>query len=272
MGRTIAEQLEFKGTGLHSGAECRVILSPSSEKGIRFKTENGIYGISEAVVEEDQRLTGFVFPDGTKIRTAEHLLAAVSGMGIDDLLIESFGGEIPILDGSASVFAEAISETGCTGEKDRRVSAVSVPFCVDEGKRCVFAMPSDVLRITYIIDYSGTPIGVQKISYEINEKTFEETISRARTFCLTAELDYLKANGLAQGGSLDCAMVFAQDRMLNESGLRFPNECATHKVLDLMGDLTLLGVIPTAHYVAVCAGHAVHDKLVAKLKRALIFD
>ncbi len=272
MSRTVAKELTFEGVGLHSGAECRVVFYPSEGNGICFKTKNGIYKISEAVVEEDQRLTGFVFPDGTKIRTAEHMLAAISGMGVDNLLIESFGGEIPIFDGSAVMFAQAIRDTGFIGEKDTKFPAVSVPVCVDEGNRCVFAMPSDKLRITYVIDYSETPIAVQKVSYEINEQTFFDIISKARTFCLTAELDYLKANGLARGGSLDCAMVFAQDRLLNEEGLRMPLECATHKVLDLMGDLTLLGRIPVAHYVAVCAGHAVHDRLVEKLKRLIIAD
>lgn len=272
MGRTIAKELTFEGVGLHSGVECRVVFHPSEENGICFKTANGIYKISEAVVEEDQRLTGFVLPDGTKIRTAEHMLAAVSGMCVDNLIIESFGGEIPIFDGSAVKFAQAIKNAGFIGEKDMYSPSVSVPVCIDEGNRCVFAMPSDKCRITYVIDYSGTPIAVQKVSYEINEQIFFDIISKARTFCLTTELEYLKANGLAGGGSLGCAMVFANDKLLNEEGLRMPLECATHKVLDLMGDLTLLGRIPVAHYVAVCAGHAVHDRLVEKLKRLFKAD
>lgn len=267
MGATLTKQLSFEGVGLHSGAACKVTLLPSDKDGICFKTANGIYNITEAVVEEDQRLTGFVFPDGTKIRTAEHLLASISGMGIDSLLIESDGGEIPILDGSAKIFAEAINEVGLVGEKDINSTFLSVPIFVDEGNRSVFAMPSEVLRISYIVDYSGTPIATQKVTYEINKENFLNIIAQARTFCLTTELDYLKANGLAQGGSLDCAMVFAEDKMLNPEGLRMPLECVTHKVLDLLGDLTLLGKIPVAHYTAVCAGHAVHDKLVAKIKR-----
>lgn len=271
MPRTITSEIEFSGVGLHSGADCRVIMKPADDGGIRFKTAGSVYSITEAVVEEDQRLTGFVFPDGTKIRTAEHILAAISGMGIDNILIESTGGEIPILDGSASVFANTFAKTGLVGEKDNRAPALSVPMFVDDGQRTVFAMPSKTLKITYIIDYSGTPIGIQKASYDITEETFLNVISNARTFCLTAELDFLKKNGLARGGSLENAMVFAQDKMLNAGGLRFPLECVTHKILDLLGDLTLLGRIPTAHYVGICAGHAMHDKLVEKLRRSVCF-
>lgn len=271
MARTIADNIEFNGVGLHSGADCRVIMFPAEDGGIRFKTAAGIYSITEAVVEEDQRLTGFVLPDGTKIRTAEHMLAAISGMGIDNVLIESNGGEIPILDGSASVYVQAFAQTGFIGEKENQNPALSTAVFVDDGKRTVFAMPSKTLKITYIIDYSGTPIGVQKACYEITEDVFMNVISKARTFCLTSELDFLKSNGLARGGSLDNAMVFAEDKMLNESGLRFPLECVTHKIIDLLGDLTLLGRIPTAHYVAICAGHAMHDKLVDKLKRSVVF-
>jgi len=271
MPRTIAGNIEFNGVGLHSGADCKVVMSPADDGGIRFKTANGIYSITEAVVEEDQRLTGFVFPDGTKIRTAEHMLAAISGSGIDNVLIESTGGEIPILDGSASVYVQAFKKTGFTGQRETKLPALSTPVFVDDGKRTIFAIPSKTLKVTYIIDYAGTPIAVQKASYEITEETFTNVISNARTFCLTAELDFLKSNGLACGGSLDNAMVFAQDKMLNEGGLRFPLECVTHKILDLLGDLTLLGHIPTAHYVGICAGHAMHDKLVEKLKRCVVF-
>lgn len=271
MARTIADNIEFNGIGLHSGADCRVIMFPAKDGGIRFKTAGGIYSITEAVVEEDQRLTGFVFPDGTKIRTAEHMLAAISGIGIDNILIESTGEEIPILDGSASVYVKAFKEIGFVGERETKQPVLSMPVFVDDGKRTVFAMPSRTLKITYIVDYSGTPIGVQKVSYEITEETFANVISKARTFCLTSELDFLKSNGLARGGSLGNAMVFAEDKMLNEGGLRFPLECVTHKIIDLLGDLTLLGRIPTAHYVAICAGHAMHNKLVEKLKRSVVY-
>lgn len=271
MSRTLARALEFNGVGLHSGAECRVVLSPSENGGVCFKTSNGIYKISDAVIEEDQRLTGFVLPDGTKIRTAEHLLASISAMGIDSVLIESFGGEIPILDGSASVFSKAIFDAGFCGEKSHDYLSVSAPLYVNEGHKTVFAMPSEALRITYVVDYPNTPIGTQQVTYDITEKSFLENISKARTFCLTTELDYLKTNGLAKGGSLDNAMVFAPDKMLNEGGLRFTLECVTHKVIDLLGDLTLLGQIPVAHYVAICAGHSLHDKLVEKLRRTVVF-
>jgi UDP-3-O-[3-hydroxymyristoyl] N-acetylglucosamine deacetylase len=272
MSITLAKEISFEGTGLHSGAACSVELLPSDKGGLCFKTSNGIFPITDATVAEDQRLTGLKLPDGSTVKTAEHLLASIVGMGIDDIVIESIGGEIPILDGSASCFAEAIAAAGLKETAGSKYEAsVFVPVAVDDAKRgrSVVALPSDKLKITYIIDYSGTPIGIQHISYDITPEVFLNTISQARTFCLTSELDYLKANGLARGGSLENAMVFDDRSILNPDGLRFPLECVTHKVIDLLGDLALLGTIPTAHYVAVCAGHEMHGKLVDKLKRLL---
>jgi len=271
MSRTLAKEISFRGIGLHSGADCRVALFPF-DSGVCFKTANGIYPITEVTVEEDQRLTGLKLPDGTIVRTAEHLLASIAGMGIDSVLIESNGGEIPILDGSASCFAQAIVSAGNRSTNSKRNTlSVPVPIAVDDAERgrFVIALPSDRLKITYIIDYSGTPIGMQRVSYDITPDNFLNIISKARTFCLTSEFDYLKSNGLAKGGSLENAMVFDGKSLLNPEGFRFQLECATHKVLDLLGDLSLLGTLPVAHYIAVCAGHEMHGKLVDKLKRVL---
>lgn len=215
-------------------------------------------------------MTGFALPDGTVIRTAEHMLASIAGMGLDSAVIDSEGGEIPILDGSAFPFAQAISEAGTVefGEK-RPACAVTVPVVVDDvsHRRFAAAFPSDKLRVTYVIDYSATPVGVQHADYEVTKETFLSTISRARTFCLTSELDYLKKNGLAKGGTLENAVVFGENGPVNKEPLRFPLECVTHKVLDLLGDIMLTGSVPVAHYAAVCAGHEVHDRLAAKIKR-----
>lgn len=272
MSFTISEQKEFSGIGLHSGEMSTVSVIPSQKEGIYFSTEKGLFPISSAHVEEEKRLTGFKLPDGTIVRTAEHLLAAFAGLGIDSAVVRLTGEEVPILDGSPHPFAAAFSEAGITeyGEKSTN-KFISAPLVIDDPDkdRAIMALPSQRLRVTYVIDYPGTPIGTQKASYFISTDLFLDRISKARTFGLTSELDYLKKNGLAKGGSLDNALMFNEKGLLNEGGLRFPLECVTHKINDLLGDLTLLGAIPTAHYIGICAGHDLHGRLVDRLRRVL---
>jgi len=268
---TINKGIEFEGAGLHSGKLCKVTVSPSDKCGIYFETTAGLYPVTSAVVEENNRLTGFRLPDGTIVRTAEHLLGALVGMGVDSAIIRLYGEEVPILDGSAFCFASAIADAG-TGEKSGQRAPKKVlmsPVFVEDAERSRFAaaVPSENLKVTYVIDYSGTPIGTQRVCYNITPDVFFNTISRARTFGLTSELDYLAKAGLAKGGSLDNCLVFGEKTLLNEDGLRFPLECVTHKVIDLLGDLVFAGSIPAAHYIAVCAGHDIHGRLTNRIKR-----
>lgn len=268
--RTLKGAAVLEGIGLHSGKYARVGLFPSAGGCISFRTSGGLFPISSAVVEEVSRLTGFRLPDDTLVRTAEHLLASIVGMGLDSVEIELDGEEVPIMDGSASPFAAAILNAGMeeTGEKTVR-NRLAVPIVIDEPEdgRVIAAVPSHKMRVTYVIDYPGTPVGTQRVSYEINQEIFLDTISKARTFGLTSELDYLKKYGLARGGSLDNALVFDKGSLLNEEGLRFPLEPVTHKVIDLLGDLSLTGNIPIAHYIGICAGHGIHGRLTDRLKR-----
>lgn len=272
MSRTISAVKKFTGIGLHSGEFSTVSVSPSQKEGIYFSTANGLFPIASAQVEEDNRLTGFRLLDGTLVRTAEHLLAALVGLNIDSAVIELTEEEIPILDGSPYPFALALSEAGIKafGEKSSQKS-LFVPIVIDDTDkdRVIMAIPSERLKVTYVIDYPGTPVGTQRASYVISPELFLNRISRARTFGLTSELDYLKKNGLAKGGSLENALVFDEKGLLNEGGLRFPLECVTHKINDLLGDLALLGSIPIAHYIGICAGHDLHGRLVDRLKRVL---
>lgn len=269
---TIFAPTEFTGVGLHSGELSTVSVHPSEQEGIYFSTGNGLFPLTSANVVEDRRLTGFRLPDGTIVRTAEHLLAALTGLEIDSAVIRLAGEEIPILDGSPHPFAVAFSEAGITeygGNSKKR--ALSVPVVIDDPHRdrSIMAIPAERLKVTYVIDYPGTPIGTQRASYIISPEVFLEMISKARTFGLTSELDYLKKNGLAKGGSLENALMFDDKGLLNECGFRFPLECATHKINDLLGDLALLGTIPTAHYIGICAGHDLHGRLVDRIKRVL---
>lgn len=267
--RILAKAITFEGVGLHSGEHARVSLIPHDKSGYFVRTANGLFSLSEAVVEEDSRLTGFKLPDGTKIRTAEHLLGAIVGMGLEGIIIELDGSEVPILDGSATPFAEGIAKAGYLDVAAEVPNIdLSMPVYIDDDKgRFVAALPSQAFKVTYVIDYTGTGVGVQRVSYAITPEVFLNEISRARTFGLTSELDFLQKAGLAKGGSLDNALMYDGMTLLNEGGLRFPLEPVTHKVTDLLGDLTLLGRVPRAHYIAICAGHEMHGRLVNKLKR-----
>lgn len=268
--KTLKNEIKISGVGLHSGEKTAVRLMPSERPGIWFANKAGeLSNVVEAVVEEDQRLTGFSLPNGVAVRTGEHMLAAIAGMELEAVEIVLEGGEVPIMDGSAFPFAEAINETGfadAPGETPRR--ALSAPIALEEngGKRFLAAVPSEKLCVSYVIDYSGTPVGTQNVTYDVTRETFYNIISRARTFGLTSELEYLRRNGLAKGGSLDNALVFDGEGLVGDASLRFPLECVTHKVIDLLGDLTLAGPIPTAHYVAIAAGHSIHGKLVRRIR------
>lgn len=266
---TLNNEIKLSGTGLHSGEVSVLYLRPCDRVGIYFRGKNGVASTADAVIEEDSRLTAFSLPNGVTVRTAEHLLAAVAGMGLDAVEIELEGSEVPIMDGSAFCFAEAIKECGMseTGMPAAR-TAISCPVLVTEknGERLVAAAPSEKLSVTYVIDYPGTPIGTQSVKYDITPELFYNIISKARTFGLTSELGFLKKNGLAKGGTLENALLFDENGLVGGQKLRFPLECVTHKVIDLLGDLTLAGSVPVGHYIAVAAGHSTHGKLVKRIK------
>lgn len=272
MARTLSRSVNFEGIGLHSGEISSLTVSPSEKEGIFFSTANGLYPLTEAVVEEQNRLTGFRFPDGTAVRTAEHLLAALAGLEIGSAVISLCGEEVPIMDGSPRPFALALAEAGIVQfDGSSGASSLSLPIAVDDPgkKRLIMALPAERLRVTYVIDYPGTPVGTQCAAYFITPETFLEEISGARTFGFESELEHLRKAGLAKGGSLENSLLFNHAGLINKEGLRFPLECVTHKINDLLGDLMLLGSIPIAHYVALCAGHEMHRKLADRIRRVI---
>lgn len=269
--KTLAKELTFTGIGLHSGKDASVTLCPYGKQGIYFENENGISSITEAELAEDSRLTAFRLPNGVVVRTGEHMLGAIVGIGLDSVLIKNKFEEIPILDGSAANFVEEIKDNiiddGIAVKKLFISSAVSA--MEQNGKRFVIALPSETLRITYTIDYSDTPIGTQTVTYDVTQENFINVICKSRTFGLTREFEFLKKHGLARGGSLENAMVFDEIGLMGGQEFRFPLECVTHKVIDLLGDLALLGKVPVGHYIAHCAGHSTHGLLKGKLLKIL---
>jgi UDP-3-O-[3-hydroxymyristoyl] N-acetylglucosamine deacetylase len=205
---------------------------------------------------------------GASVRTVEHLLAALAGMGIADARIEIDGAEVPLMDGSALPWVEAIAQSGLIPQLANQSLInhlkISEPIWVHQGDAFVAAVPSPTTRYTYGIDFDLAPIGKQWYSFEPGSESFAQDIAPARTFGLAPQIDALRSAGLIKGGSLENALVCDPDRWLNPP-LRFPDEPVRHKLLDLIGDLSLLGTIPQAHYIAYKASHQLHIQLAQRL-------
>jgi len=204
---------------------------------------------------------------GLTVGTVEHLLAALYGIGMDNVRIELGGSEIPIMDGSAASFVFLIRAAGIYEQPaPRRCLRIRRPVEVADGLRRIRVEPARSFRVSYAIDFSHPAIGRQSIeNLELGEGVFERKLCRARTFGFLHEVQALWRAGLARGGSLDNTVVLDERRVLNPEGLRMPDEFVRHKVLDLLGDLALLGMPIQGHVKAERAGHALHQRLVAEL-------
>jgi UDP-3-O-[3-hydroxymyristoyl] N-acetylglucosamine deacetylase len=271
--RTLARPVEWTGVGLHSGEEGRVGALPAQEGGFRILDGGRAVPLQECALQGDARGSEVLLPSGRKVRTVEHLFAALRGMGVDNVLLEVEGPEIPVLDGSALPFAEKIREVGLcelSGMPGRLDAFADVGVDGGKGGRCGFVFPSPDFRIEYVIDYPGTPIGTQLLDVVLSPSVFYEKIAPARTFCLESELRELERRSLARGGSLDNAVVVGEKGPLNPEGLRFPDEYVRHKVLDLIGDLALLNCRITGHFVLLRAGHSLHQALGRRLERFVL--
>ena len=272
---TLKHPLNFEGVGLHSGAPVGMTLRPAPEDfGLHFVRSDlmgapAIPALAEYVV--DTRLSTTLGVGSTRISTVEHLMAALWMLGISNLEIRIDGPELPILDGSALPYVQAILEVG---RREQDASRARMTFDhrleVDRGDRSVLFQPSSSNRpeITYIVDYHHPHIGPQLFEEILEEERFVTAIAPARTFCLLSDVEAMRKAGLAQGGSLDNAVVIAEDGPL--SALRFKDECVRHKVLDLIGDLALTGLDWVGAVVAVKAGHPLHVALAREL-RAHVF-
>ena len=276
--RTIASEVSISGVGLHLGQQTTVRLLPSEadtgrtfvrvDLGSSAQNPAPIPATVEHVIKTQlsTELGIGEAAEQNQVRTVEHLLSALMASGIDNVRIEIDGPEVPLLDGSAKEWMQALSAAGDRAQDAvRKVrSPIALPLTVQAGDAWVAAFPSDELRFSYGIDFDLPAIGNQWHSWAADTQSFEDTVAPARTFGLAHQIDYLKAQGLIKGGSLDNALVCGQAGWLNPP-LRFDNEPARHKLLDLVGDLSLLGSIPTAHYVAYKASHALHVALAKKI-------
>jgi UDP-3-O-[3-hydroxymyristoyl] N-acetylglucosamine deacetylase len=266
--RTLKSPVGIQGVGLHSGERARIRVMPApAGSGIVFvrKDMGGVEIPASHEYVVSSSLATTVSMGGASVATVEHLLAALFGLGVDNARIEVDGPEIPIVDGSAAPFVEALQTTGIVAQAaPRRVLNLSRPVAVRHGERTVLALPSTDLRISYAIDFAHPAIGYQAVTLRMDERVFAASIAPARTFCLLRDVNAMRDSGLALGGSLDNALVVGDDGVLNGE-LRFRDEFVRHKVLDLIGDLALAGAPLRAHVIVFKGGHRMHAALVQKI-------
>jgi len=264
---TLRETLAFEGVGLHTGAAVRARIVPQqANHGIRFSLDGAAsFAATSDHVVETRRAT--VLGDGTRtVSTVEHVLSALFALGVDNALVEVTGPEMPVLDGSAGVYVDAIVATGLVEQAALRPRfALPAPAVFADGDAVVVVTPADEFRVRYAVDFAA-PVGAQFFDAAIDAETYRSEIAQARTFGYVHEVEALLAAGLARGGSLDNALVFAPEGPLTP--LRWPNEVVRHKTLDLIGDFALLGAWPQFEVIAIKSGHRLHAKAVAALRAA----
>jgi UDP-3-O-[3-hydroxymyristoyl] N-acetylglucosamine deacetylase len=258
----------LSGIGLHSGVETTVRLLPAPLGRGRYFVRTDLPGQPEipATIAQQQQtqLSTELVAGAARVRTVEHLLAALFAAGVADVRIEIDGPEVPLLDGSAQQWWDAILSQPELVRGASTTTPLAEPIWIHNGDQFVAAVPAPELRFSYGIDFEVAPIGNQWHSWSPQVETFGEAIAPARTFGLAHQIEQLRSAGLIQGGSLENALVCDQAAWINPP-LRFPNEPVRHKLLDLVGDLSLVGALPIAHYIAYKASHNLHGQLALRL-------
>jgi len=262
---TLKKSVSCSGVGLHSGDKVKLTIRPASEhSGIRFyrtdlDDKNGIPAHMNKVV--DTRLATSIADKEMYVSTTEHVMAALQGFGVDNANIEISGAEVPIMDGSAGPFVLLLKRAGLKKQNAmRKVLRITKEISFTSGDTTIKILPYEGFKISSEIFFEDSFIDRQTYSLDINTNRFSEEIAQARTFGYVEQVEELWANGLAQGGNLDNVIAIHWDRnsILNEGGLRFGDEFIRHKVLDLIGDLALMGCPILGHVIATRSGHTQH--------------
>ncbi|MGM9519693.1 MAG: UDP-3-O-acyl-N-acetylglucosamine deacetylase [Phascolarctobacterium sp.] len=265
---TIAKEVSYSGIGLHSGKDVLMTLKPAAANtGVTFirtdlpgKPE--IRALAENVSSTVKATT--LSEHGAEVFTVEHLMAAISLSGVDNIRIEMSSPEPPVTDGSAKVFCELLDEAGMVEqEAERKVYAVDKAFSVYDGDRYITILPYDGYRISFTSINKHPMLGTQYFDVLLDKESFKKEIMPARTVAFTYELEMLRKMGLGLGGSLENVVVFDEEKILSEP--RFENELIRHKILDVIGDLFLLGPIK-AHVIAVKTGHAFNSQIAKQIQ------
>jgi UDP-3-O-[3-hydroxymyristoyl] N-acetylglucosamine deacetylase len=274
---TLKSSISCTGVGLHSGTKTTMVLHPAEAgSGIRFRRVDakGGFAVIPAAWSNvtDTRLNTCISnKDGVSVKTIEHLMSALAGMGVDNALIDIDGEEVPVMDGSAAPFVFLIECAGLVEQSaPRQVIKVLKRVTVTDGDKIATLAPSEEFTLAVDIDFAAAAIGRQQVSLTVDAAAFKAEISRARTFGFEQEVEAMRAAGLGRGGSLDNAVVIAGDGkgVLNKEGLRYDNEFVRHKLLDALGDLSLAGAPLEASFRGTRTGHALNNLLL----RALFAD
>ena len=275
--RTIRSSVRAAGVGLHSGQRVSLVLHPApANHGIRFRrTDVSPPVVIEALAERvnDTRMASTLSAadpafDHIRVATVEHLMSALAGLGVDNLLVDVDAPEIPILDGSAGTFAYLLQQAGLVEQAaPKRFVRVLETIEIREGDKWARLDPYFGFRLDFSIAFNHPAIDAtgQRVTFDFAQDSYLKEIARARTFGFVQDVEALRANGLAQGGSLGNAIVMDEWRVLNSDGLRYADEFVKHKVLDAIGDLYLLGRPLLASYVAHKSGHAMNNLLLRAL-------
>ena len=274
--QTIKNKVKCTGIGLHSGQPVQITLRPAdADTGILFKRTDlerkGPPGSEWVLARFDQvgdtsLGTSLINKYGNTIGTVEHLMAAFKGCGVDNVIVELDGPEVPIMDGSAGPFVFLIECAGIRElSKSRQFLKIKRPISIDEEDRHVSLSPADQFHVDFEIDFNDAVVKSQTLSFAFTEESFKSLVSRARTFGFYEEKEKLHSMGLGQGASLENTIVIDGDRILNEDGLRFDDEFVRHKVLDAVGDLHLAGAPILGRFLAKKSGHALTNRLLRKL-------
>ncbi|MCF8054542.1 MAG: UDP-3-O-acyl-N-acetylglucosamine deacetylase [Deltaproteobacteria bacterium] len=266
---TLAKEITLKSIGLHTGRKISMkVLPADADAGITFIRKNGENSFAtksayDAVTATTLATT--IGADGASVSTVEHLMSAFFGLGIDNAVVELTGPEVPIMDGSAQEFVALLKSVGLATQTRKKFLVVTAPVSVEEGDGSATLLPSDRFELTYSIDFAHPSIGKQSYHVIFSQENYEKEIAPARTFGFLHDVERLQAVGLALGGSLANAVVLDENKVINKEGLRFSNEFVRHKILDAIGDLSLLGTPIQGHLVAHKSGHRLNNLLLREL-------
>lgn len=271
--KTLKREVSVRGVGLFTGAEVELRLCPAPENsGIIFQRIDipGKTLIPASVVNADNKkdsLRSMLVKDEGRIQTIEHLLSTLNAFGVDNLLIQVDGPEIPIGDGSAKIFIDLIEKGEVTHQlAPKKVFVIKEPIHLSEGESHLVALPLDEFRVSYILHYPRSKLlKSQYCTFSLQKGNYKEEIAPARTFSFYEDVEVLVRSGFVKGGGLENALVIKDDHVINPEGVRFEDEMVRHKVLDLMGDLYLIGGMILGHVIAIRSGHFSNIAFVKKL-------
>jgi len=270
--RTIAKEISLKGVGLHTAKKVNITFKPADiDTGINFiRTDLPNKPVIKASI--DYVLSQFRSPrrtslgrDSIEIHTIEHLMAALSGLCIDNIYIEIDNDEVPGLDGSSLNFLETLSEAGIKEqEKSRRYYRIKEPIFVEEDGAAIITVPAQEFKISYTLDYNHPLLKTQFLEINVNDDVFKNELAPSRTFCLESEVTELQQQGLGRGANYENTLVVGENGVIKNK-LRYPDEFIRHKILDLLGDLYILGEPLRGHIIALRSGHSLNLKLARKI-------